>query len=91
MITEIQDKINKILYRLSTLKAEEKLLSSELKVLNQQLADCDKKIPVIPLSNYSVEDKINIFMSLFRGRADVFAKRWENLKNWKTWLFSCMQ
>lgn len=66
------------------LKAEEELLSSELKVLNQQLADCDKKvIPVIPLFNYSVEDKINIFMSLFRGRADVFAKRWENLKTGK--------
>ena len=29
-------------------------------------------------SSSSPQDKINLFMSLFRGRDDVYAKRWQN-------------
>lgn len=47
MIIEIQDEINKILYRLSTSKAERESLSSELEVVNQQLADCDKIVNTV--------------------------------------------
>jgi superfamily II DNA or RNA helicase len=33
------------------------------------------------VNHYSVkDDKINLFMSLFKGRSDVFAKRWQNKK-----------
>lgn len=34
-----------------------------------------------PINQYSSkEDKIELFMSLFRGRSDVYARRWENKK-----------
>jgi hypothetical protein len=39
------------------------------------------------LNNFSEDkDKIDLFMSLFRGRDDVFAKRWQNKMG--KWLFA---
>ena len=35
-------------------------------------------------NNTNSVDKINIFMSLFKGRRDVYAKRWDNPKNGKS-------
>ena len=32
-------------------------------------------------SRSSADDKIKLFRSLFRGREDVYAKRWQNLKS----------
>ena len=46
--------------------------------------DIVKELPVEPLTgihnNSQPDEKIALFLSLFAGRDDVFAKRWENAK-----------
>ncbi len=46
---------------------------------------------VKPVHHYSgKEDKIELFMSLFKGRNDVYAKRWENRKGQSGYSPACM-
>ena len=43
------------------------------------------EIPLAKVNNHSHSiEKINLFMSLFKGRNDVYAKRWDNKKNGKS-------
>ena len=48
-------------------------LMEEEKVLSDRLSDQEQVT-----NNSSPEEKINLFKSLFRGRDDVYAKRWQN-------------
>ena len=58
--------------RLAALKEEQK----QLLALREQL---QKTSPIYPDStSYSPEQKVSIFRSLFRGRNDIFANRWQN-------------
>ncbi|MEQ8154937.1 MAG: hypothetical protein ABRQ25_08665 [Clostridiaceae bacterium] len=62
----------------------------------EQVAEEDRK--EIKINNNSTpEDKIQLFMSLFKGRTDVYAKRWINkdgkagyspvcINEWKKWI-----
>lgn len=69
--------------RLAELKEEQKQLSA-LKEQRQ------KSIPIAPDSNsYSPEQKIAIFRSLFRGRTDVFANRWQNKQGRSGYSVAC--
>ncbi|MBI9032139.1 DEAD/DEAH box helicase family protein [bacterium] len=54
---------NKLLRQLLGLAPDEILLSKQGLIINQQSA---------------VKDKIDLFCSLFKGRQDIFAQRWEN-------------
>ena len=49
----------------------------KIKESNKGNASTEKNILVKPLSP---TEKVSLFMSLFKGREDVFAKRWENTK-----------
>lgn len=49
----------------------------KIKESNKGYASTEKNISVNPLSP---AEKISLFMSLFKGREDVYAKRWENTK-----------
>jgi superfamily II DNA or RNA helicase len=53
-------------------------ITPELEIINPK---CSEKVSNSSINNMSSSiDKIKLFMSLFRGRDDVYAKRWENDK-----------
>lgn len=66
-------------------------LETENIILRQRLGltqECDISKSVSEVSsvnkNSSPKDKIELFLSLFRGRSDVFAKRWQNASSAKS-------
>jgi hypothetical protein len=78
-----RQRIDEILKRLSTLDVERTVLQSELDGLRQQLRIAADKLPSV-VTAFSADQKIEIFLSLFRGRVDVFPKRWDNQKTGKS-------
>lgn len=52
-------------------------LQAALKSASDEL---EKNLSISAASHLSPEEKVKIFMNLFRGRMDVFPKRWDNLK-----------
>ena len=75
------ERYNLILERLSSLEVEKAELFNELEVLQQEAAAQKASAPTISISS---EQKIAIFLGLFRGREDVFPKRWDNAKTGKS-------
>ncbi len=80
----IDDQIRTIENRLTTLETERTGLLTELKNLRSQR---DKYNPVSLLGRPSLkkapesnEEKADLFLTLFRGRKDIYPKRWENSK-----------
>ena len=69
--------------RLCELEEEKKLLLS----LREQLQQPEPASPVS--SSYSPEQKIAIFRSLFRGRTDIFAIRWQNKQGRSGYSVAC--
>ena len=64
--------------RLTALENEKAALKNEISRLRAGA------IPDPAPSAFSAKEKINIFMSLFRGREDIFPKRWDNPKTGKS-------
>ncbi|MCY3877553.1 MAG: DEAD/DEAH box helicase family protein [Rhodobacteraceae bacterium] len=71
--------------RMAHLGAEWTALEARLVEIKTIQADTKSKSPpVVPVTNRSsAHDKIALFRSLFRGREDVYPKRWENAKTGK--------
>ena len=67
-----KERINRIKLRLKEIEQEKEQLLSELKRL--AISEQNNNIK----SDFTPQEKINIFRSLFKGREDVFARRWEN-------------
>ena len=76
-----------LLEKYQAVVAENNSLKDELKKLKEQLGNSDcqavssaiyDKFAINKLSDPN--EKIKLFMSLFKGRDDVYAKRWENKK-----------
>lgn len=88
---KIANRIAEIETRLEMLDAERAQLSSELDVLRGQL-EREKELiasapafPNAPVTNASpAEAKIELIRKLFRGREDVYARRWESAKTGKS-------
>lgn len=80
MVNEIQDQIAQLHATLRRLEKEKLDILTEISLLTKQLEESAKHQPQ---SNYSPQQKIDIFMNLFKGRKQVFAKRWENLRTQK--------
>jgi len=78
-----RQRIDEILERLSTLDVERAELQSELDGLQQSPQAAADKLPR-SVTTFSADRKIEIFLSLFRGRTDVFPKRWDNQKTGKS-------
>lgn len=76
------ERYNFILERLSSLETEKTELLNELEVLQRQEMQTQKA--TAPSITISSDQKIAVFMSLFRGREDVFPKRWDNAKTGKS-------
>ena len=67
---------------------------TELEQEKQQLVtlrvELQKSKPVSPISDsFSPEQKITIFRGLFRGRTDIFAKRWQNQRGRSGYSVAC--
>jgi len=72
---------HKILYLIPEQEKSSFVLESELEPENELEPKCNV-LPPGGINKMSDSiDKIRLFMSLFRGRDDVYAKRWENRKN----------
>lgn len=85
--------LNELLRKYQLLLAENEILKEEIKSLRTQFGvhipknkkqslgqkSSSASTSISSINNLSPpQDKISLFMSLFKGRADVFAKRWEN-------------
>jgi hypothetical protein len=79
LVSPNQKRIEKILERLSTLDVERAVLQSELAELEKQPPISTDSIRHVRRV-LSPDQKIEIFLNLFRGRTDVFPKRWDNQK-----------
>lgn len=70
------DEIEEIRQRIDLIDAERRDLFKRLNVLEQKNNQQQKEA----VQQFSSQEKINIFRHLFRGREDVFPKRWGNQK-----------
>ena len=65
-----------------SLKAENKKLKAQLGIDHPRTdssAVVNNERPIhVATKNFKAEEKIKLFMSLFKGREDVYAKRWQN-------------
>lgn len=80
----VDDKIRSIENRLTAIEKERSDLLNELKTLRSQ-QDENKSImllgrPTLNKSPETNEAKSELFLTLFRGRQDIYPKRWENNK-----------
>ncbi len=80
----IDDQIRSIENRLTALEKDRSILLNELKGLRAQR---DEQKPVLLLGRPALmkapesnEEKADLFLALFRGREDIYPKRWENNK-----------
>jgi hypothetical protein len=80
-LAEIDAKRKRILKQIETLKS----LAIEKEEINQTGSSFIPSTYKPSITNLSSEeDKISLFRSLFRGREDVFPKRFESLKSGKS-------
>ena len=81
-IETIQSELSTKEARLRELDRERDLLLSQINSLHnelKQITSTQNELPLPPINNSSPpEVKIALFRSLFRGREDVYPKRWEN-------------
>jgi len=91
----IPDKIRTLEDKLQKLEEEKAILQGELVNAHRELENLEKNklannsresIPPVIEKNllFSTGEKIKIFMNLFRGRTDVFPKKWDNSKTGKS-------
>ncbi len=65
---------------------EDEILSLRERLLQYEplRSDHEKPTPPPAMTRLSVSEKVALFRSLFRGREDVFARRWQNCSNGKS-------
>lgn len=69
------DEIEEIRQRINSLDAERRRLLNRLNIVEHKQQQQKET-----LQKFSSQEKIDIFRQLFRGREDVFPKRWDNKK-----------
>jgi len=83
-LNELNEKREQIKKRIIELKHQKQLL------INQIPSDSTSQADQTSVTNHSSEsDKIALFRSLFRGREDVFARRFESAKTGKSGYQPC--
>lgn len=84
----IDDQIRSIENRLTTLEKDRSTLLNELRKLRAQRDDQKPMAllgrPTLIKPPDSNEEKVELFLTLFRGREDIYPKRWENNKTNKS-------
>ena len=85
MIHNIHDKIRILEIQLRELDIKKASLQEELKNAHIELEKSSSTVTSTEVHNvFSPEEKIKIFMNLFRGRTEVFPKKWDNSKTGKS-------
>lgn len=86
VMASIHEQILRLTERVSKLDAEKAEILAEIKTLQGRLRKEDQAAsnPVSITSSLSSEEKISLFMDLFRGRDTIFPKRWDNQKTGKS-------
>jgi superfamily II DNA or RNA helicase len=82
--TDTSKEIEKINQRLVELEHEQNSLIIKRNTLTQQLTSQDENPEIL-----SVNQKIDLFKKLFKGRTDVFASRWQNSKGRSGYSVAC--
>ncbi|NLY72062.1 MAG: DEAD/DEAH box helicase family protein [Tissierellia bacterium] len=94
----------KLIARMKTLEEDNRRLKIEIEVLKAQLSKYERtatiltkepllepsataELPPLTMSSPS-EEKVQLFMSLFRGREDLCAKRWDNKSGYSPFCFN---
>ena len=81
---ELLAKYQILLMENNNLKAENEKLKAQLGIFGEQMPVIDKIAENEPIADINQNsppiEKIKLYMSLFKGRDDVYAKRWENKK-----------
>ena len=86
---DVDEKITRLEVRLRELEDERDAARRELHRLREQ-RDAAEERPGAAASSWTADDKVTLFSTLFRGRPDVFAVRWENrAKNRSGWAPRC--
>ena len=83
---EIQNKIRMMQAKVEELESEKLLLMVEIERLQRiESQNMVAKVSTIAIQqDFTIDEKVQIFMNLFRGRAEVFAKRWDNSTSGKS-------
>lgn len=84
MTVILKDKIKILETQLRELNLKKAALHKELENAQNELKKCSMTDSSQISNLLSSEEKIKIFMDYFRGRTDVFPKRWENSKTGKS-------
>ena len=85
MMHNIHDKIRILELQLRELDIKKASLQEELKNAHIELEKSSSTVTSTEVHNvFSPEEKIKIFMNLFRGRTEVFPKKWDNSKTGKS-------
>lgn len=85
MMHNIHDKIRILELQLRELDIKKASLQEELKNAHIELEKSSSTVTSTEVQNvFSPEEKIKIFMNLFRGRTEVFPKKWDNSKTGKS-------
>lgn len=79
---ELFEKYQEVLVENNSLRVENKKLKTQLGIVEQQPGLSDETLEKNLIStinkNSESKEKVQLFLSLFRGRNDVYSKRWQN-------------
>lgn len=84
MISSLHEKVSILESQLEELGKRKSQLQNELENARRELQGLLSSPSIEKNKNFSSSEKLSIFMNLFRGRDDVFPKRWDNQKSGKS-------
>ncbi|UZE94499.1 TOTE conflict system archaeo-eukaryotic primase domain-containing protein [Alkalimarinus alittae] len=73
--------------QLAAIEKEKSALLERKHLLQNQFTE--KQIPAIQIETLSVDDKVALFSCLFKGRTDIFSRRWENKQGRSGYAVAC--
>jgi superfamily II DNA or RNA helicase len=84
MTSSLHEKVSVLESQLQELEKRKSQLQNELENTRSELQSLLSSPSIEKSKNFSSSEKLSIFMNLFRGREDVFPKRWDNQKSGKS-------
>ena len=87
-MNNLEQRIAVLEQKIQDIDAEREALFQELSQIKNQYHQHQKSLIQLPIGatvtqQSSIKDKVNLFRDLFKGRDDVYPKRWENSKTGK--------
>ena len=79
-----EDRLNSIARQLAALEQQKEALISERETLLG-----NERAPIVAPQTLPPDQKVKLFMSLFKGRTDIFAQHWQNTKGRSGYSVAC--